>query len=55
LVDAGGIHLPKGYTYFAMVFAVVVEMLNIKLGRGGVAVQLHEPDMPAELLEPESE
>ena len=55
LVDAGGIHLPKGYTYFAMVFAVVVEMLNIKLGRGGVAVQLHEPDMPADLLEPESE
>ena len=26
-----GFHIPKGYTYFAMGFAVFVEMLNIKL------------------------
>ncbi|SVB11198.1 uncharacterized protein METZ01_LOCUS164052, partial [marine metagenome] len=24
-------HIPKGYIYFAMAFAVVVEMLNLKL------------------------
>jgi predicted tellurium resistance membrane protein TerC len=30
-----GFHIPKGYTYFAMGFSVLVEMLNIKLrGRG---------------------
>ena len=26
-----GQHIPKGYTYFAMAFAVVVEMLNIRI------------------------
>src|SRR5512138_2851420 len=26
-----GQHIPKGYTYFAMAFAVVVEMLNIRV------------------------
>ena len=26
-----GQHIPKGYTYFAMVFSVAVEMLNLKL------------------------
>ena len=28
-----GQHIPKGYTYFAMAFAVVVEMLNIRVRR----------------------
>ena len=26
-----GVHIPKGYTYVAMAFSVVVEMLNLKL------------------------
>jgi len=26
-----GQHIPKGYTYFAMAFSVVVEMLNIRI------------------------
>jgi predicted tellurium resistance membrane protein TerC len=26
-----GLHIPKGYIYFAMAFSVVVEMLNIRL------------------------
>jgi predicted tellurium resistance membrane protein TerC len=26
-----GFHIPKGYTYFAMVFSLLVEMLNIQL------------------------
>jgi predicted tellurium resistance membrane protein TerC len=29
--DGFGVHIPKGYTYFAMAFSVAVEMLNIKL------------------------
>lgn len=29
--DGLGFHIPKGYTYFAMGFSVVVEILNIKI------------------------
>ncbi len=42
--------IPKGYTYFAMAFATLVELLNIKI-RGGTPVKLKEPsvaDLPAE-------
>jgi predicted tellurium resistance membrane protein TerC len=39
-----GFHIPKGYTYFAMGFAVFVEMLNIKLRRRSAhPVKLHNP------------
>lgn len=33
-------HIPKGYTYFAMAFAVAVEMLNLKLRKSGTPVHL---------------
>ena len=37
-----GFHIPKGYTYFAMGFAVFVELLNIKLRkRSAHPVKLH--------------
>src|SRR6185503_19968661 len=36
-----GQHIPKGYTYFAMGFSVLVEMLNIRLRRKSAPVQLH--------------
>ena len=37
-------HIPKGYVYFAMAFSMVVEMLNIRMRRRGVApVDLREP------------
>ena len=29
-----GFHIPKGYTYFAMAFSVLVEMLNLKMRKG---------------------
>ncbi len=29
VADAAGLHIPKGYIYFAMAFSVAVEMLNI--------------------------
>ncbi|MFN3650657.1 MAG: TerC family protein [Armatimonadota bacterium] len=35
-------HIPKGYTYFAMAFSTIVEMLNLKL-RKGKPVELHHP------------
>ncbi|HVL40037.1 MAG TPA: TerC family protein [Fimbriimonadaceae bacterium] len=40
-------HIPKGYTYFAMAFSVIVEMLNLKLrsmaDRKHQPVHLHQP------------
>jgi predicted tellurium resistance membrane protein TerC len=46
LADAGGIHIPKGYTYFAMVFAVAVEAINIKVRGGSKPVQLYTDPLP---------
>jgi predicted tellurium resistance membrane protein TerC len=38
-----GQHFPKGYTYFAMAFSFLVEMLNLKLrAKEYNAVQLHD-------------
>ena len=31
VAEGFGVHVPKGYTYFAMGFSVAVEMLNLKL------------------------
>ncbi len=36
------VEIPKGYTYFAMAFATVVELLNIKIGHGKKPVKLHK-------------
>jgi predicted tellurium resistance membrane protein TerC len=39
-----GMHIPRGYLYFAMAFSFSVEMLNIRLRRKTVAVvELHKP------------
>jgi len=35
--DGLGFHIPKGYTYFAMGFSVLVEMLNLKIRKRTVA------------------
>lgn len=44
LVGEGlGLHIPKGYIYFAMGFSVFVEMINLRVRRGAVPVHLHEP------------
>ncbi len=44
---AEGTHfeIPKAYTYFAMGFALIVEMLNLRVRAKSKPVQLHEPDM----------
>jgi predicted tellurium resistance membrane protein TerC len=33
IADGFDHHVPKGYVYFAMAFAVAVEMLNLRLGK----------------------
>jgi predicted tellurium resistance membrane protein TerC len=42
IADGFGIEVPKGYVYFAMAFAVFVEMMNMRLRRPG----LHRPSEP---------
>ena len=39
--DASGLHIPKGYVYFAMAFSVFVEIINIRATRKKNPVQLH--------------
>ncbi|HET7362578.1 MAG TPA: TerC family protein [Burkholderiales bacterium] len=34
VADGLGVHVPKGYVYFAMAFSVLVEMLNLRARRG---------------------
>jgi predicted tellurium resistance membrane protein TerC len=41
VAEGFGAHIPKGYTYFAMGFSVVVEMLNLRLRKKAAPVQLH--------------
>lgn len=36
------LHIPKGYVYFAMAYALGVEMLNLRLRRRRAPVQLHK-------------
>ena len=44
LVGEGlGLHIPKGYIYFAMGFSVGVEMVNLRVRRRAVPVHLHQP------------
>lgn len=40
--DGLDMHIPKGYIYFAMAFSVGVEMLNLRVGRQGTPVKLHQ-------------
>jgi predicted tellurium resistance membrane protein TerC len=41
--DGTGLHIPKGYVYFAMGFSVFVEMINLRLRGQGKPVELHQP------------
>jgi predicted tellurium resistance membrane protein TerC len=46
MVEGFGIHIPKGYVYFAMGFSVFVELLNLRVRRKAAPVQLHERYAP---------
>ena len=46
IAEGFGIEVPKGYVYFAMAFAVFVEMINMRMRRAAAAVSLHEPYRP---------
>jgi predicted tellurium resistance membrane protein TerC len=39
--ESAGLHIPKGYIYFAMGFSVFVEMINIRATHKARPVKLH--------------
>jgi len=41
--DGLGMHIPKGYIYFAMGFSVFVEMINLRVRRAAAPLHLREP------------
>lgn len=38
-----GQHIPKGYIYFSMAFAFIVEMINLRVRQKAQPVELHQP------------
>ena len=46
VAEGFGQHIPKGYTYAAMAFSVLVEMLNIKARGKREPIRLNGPQMP---------
>jgi predicted tellurium resistance membrane protein TerC len=44
--DGLGMHVPKGYIYFAMGFSVFVEAINLRVRHVGTPVKLHQPYTP---------
>jgi predicted tellurium resistance membrane protein TerC len=45
--DGLGMHIPKGYIYFAMGFSVFVEMVNLRVRGTTAPVKLHRPYIEA--------
>ncbi len=42
IAEGFGTHVPKGYIYFAMAFSFAVEMINIRLRKKRLPVQLRK-------------
>ncbi|MBI2517560.1 MAG: TerC family protein [Opitutae bacterium] len=43
VAEGTGVHVPKGYVYFAMAFSFGVEMLNLRMRKKAEPVALHQP------------
>jgi predicted tellurium resistance membrane protein TerC len=44
VAEGTGYHIPKGYTYFAMFFSIMVEVLNMRVrAKTSKPVKLHQP------------
>jgi predicted tellurium resistance membrane protein TerC len=46
VAEGFGKHIEKGYVYFAMAFALSVELVNLRVRGSGQPVHLHQPHMP---------
>jgi predicted tellurium resistance membrane protein TerC len=42
IVEGLGLHIPKGYIYFAMGFSVFVEMLNLRMRAARQPIKLRQ-------------
>ena len=49
IADGFGVHVPKGYIYFAMGFSIFVETINLRASKKGKAVKLHDGYHAAEI------
>jgi predicted tellurium resistance membrane protein TerC len=43
IADGAGVHIPKGYIYFAMGFSIFVEAINLRIRPAHAPVRLHDP------------
>jgi predicted tellurium resistance membrane protein TerC len=43
VADGFGLHIPKGYIYFAMGFSIFVETINLRVRKSAKPVKLHQP------------
>ncbi len=48
VAEGFGQHIPKGYTYAAMAFSVLVEFLNIRVRTKRTAMRLKGPQLPSD-------
>lgn len=48
MVEAVGIHVPKGYIYFAVAFSLIVEMINMRMRKKSKPVHLKKHMTPDE-------
>jgi predicted tellurium resistance membrane protein TerC len=46
--EGAGLHIPKGYIYFAMAFSLAVEMLNLRLRKRSQALRLRKRQLVSE-------
>jgi predicted tellurium resistance membrane protein TerC len=46
IMEGAHVHMPKGYIYFAMGFAVFVELLNLRMRKHAEPVHFHEAYVP---------
>jgi predicted tellurium resistance membrane protein TerC len=50
VIEGLHVHVPKGYIYFAMAFALGIEFLNMKIRKNSKKVEIHQPRMDESLI-----
>jgi predicted tellurium resistance membrane protein TerC len=51
IAEAFGVHIPKGYVYFAMAFSVFVEMLNLRARKIRQPIHLRQTALERSAME----
>jgi predicted tellurium resistance membrane protein TerC len=50
VIEGLHVHVPKGYIYFAMAFALGIEFLNMKIRKKTKKVQIHQPRLDEPII-----